>query len=275
MSSTKIGNDILQFLYDKFQYDKKHVDGEEILHSINVSEFELKNALQILEDNELVNVIRPSAYLPKIKITSEGRKYIIEKNEHVDAGPQLWRILLTGSDPKNDLDIRDEFEFIQDELLLKSPHKQKFQTAIYGSITKSDFVSIITEFKPHIIHFSGHGMNDGSLLINDERTEINTVEPTELAELLSIVKNKIKIHGVILNACYSEKQANEIVKHVDNVIGISGQIKDDDAKEFAVKFYEGLGNGYSIKQSFSLAKLAMGNKLLNYESMFVIQPDIE
>lgn len=61
-----------------------------------------------------------------------------------------------------------------------------------------------------------------------------------------------KVKCVILNACYSEKQAEEIVKHIDFVIGMNTAIGDRAAIAFSIGFYQGLGANRSVEDSFNL-----------------------
>jgi len=55
---------------------------------------------------------------------------------------------------------------------------------------------------------------------------------------------------VLLNSCYTEKQAEKIVEHVQFVIGMQQDIKDSSAIAFARGFYTALGAGRSIEQSY-------------------------
>jgi hypothetical protein len=56
-----------------------------------------------------------------------------------------------------------------------------------------------------------------------------------------------QIECVLINACYSEVQAEAIVQHIDYVIGMNAPIHDKPAIEFAVGFYDGLV-GYDSQQ---------------------------
>jgi hypothetical protein len=46
---------------------------------------------------------------------------------------------------------------------------------------------------------------------------------------------------VVLNACYSDEQAEALLAHVDCVVGMTGSILDAAARSFAIGFYGGLG----------------------------------
>ena len=60
-------------------------------------------------------------------------------------------------------------------------------------------------------------------------------------------------HGfdcVVLNACYSQRQAKAIAKHVDCVIGMSKGITDAAAIDFSAAFYAALADGESIQRAY-------------------------
>jgi hypothetical protein len=62
---------------------------------------------------------------------------------------------------------------------------------------------------------------------------------------------------VVLSACYSEPQAAALLAHVDCVIGADGALLDDDARQFAIGFYGGLGDGESIEVAFEQGRAAI------------------
>ena len=108
-------------------------------------------------------------------------------------------------------------------------------------------------YKPDIVHFSGHGNDKGEILLLDEKGLSKPVPIDVLSTLFSIgpIKNKIRL--VVLNACFTEPQANAISKHVDCVIGMSNTIKDVVATTFAKEFYRNLAEGCNIGEAFTAA----------------------
>jgi hypothetical protein len=58
------------------------------------------------------------------------------------------------------------------------------------------------------------------------------------------------VECVVINACYSEVQAEAIVKHIPYVIGMDKAIGDKASIEFAVGFYTALGAGESIEFAY-------------------------
>ncbi len=69
------------------------------------------------------------------------------------------------------------------------------------------------------------------------------------------MKGKLKL--VVLNACFSELQAKQIVKHVDFVVGMNDSVDDDVAAIFAAAFYRALGFGKSVRNAFDEESLQL------------------
>ena len=57
---------------------------------------------------------------------------------------------------------------------------------------------------------------------------------------------------MVLNACYSEVQAEAISQHINHVIGMNRAIGDKAAINFAVAFYDALAAGEDVEFAFEL-----------------------
>jgi len=77
---------------------------------------------------------------------------------------------------------------------------------------------------------------------------MQTVTADALAALFQL--SVAQIDCVLLNACYSATQAQEIANHVNYVIGMDKAIGDRAAIAFAVGFYQALGAGRSIEDAY-------------------------
>ena len=110
-------------------------------------------------------------------------------------------------------------------------------------------------YQPQIVHFSGHGSKSGKIVLQDENGKAKTVEPPVLKELFRIAKRDICC--VVLNACFSQDQAEVIAQEIDCVIGMSREFDDEAAISFSAGFYSGLGYGLSIQEAFELGKNAI------------------
>jgi hypothetical protein len=69
-----------------------------------------------------------------------------------------------------------------------------------------------------------------------------------LHDTFGAVGSSVKL--VILSACYSTVQVEALRAHVDCVVGMSGSIRDDAARSFAIGFYGGLGERESVAAAF-------------------------
>ncbi len=78
--------------------------------------------------------------------------------------------------------------------------------------------------------------------------QIKFVSAKGLASLFELFQNQVEC--VVLNACYSEIQAKAIAYHIDYVIGMKQQVGDPAAQEFAIGFYDALGNGENIEFAY-------------------------
>ncbi len=65
------------------------------------------------------------------------------------------------------------------------------------------------------------------------------------------------IECVFLNSCYSDKQAEAIVRHIPYVIGMSSDILDKAALKFAQGFYNALGADLSYEAAYDNGKYAI------------------
>ncbi|ERT07908.1 hypothetical protein M595_2141 [Lyngbya aestuarii BL J] len=62
-----------------------------------------------------------------------------------------------------------------------------------------------------------------------------------------------KVQCVVLNACYSEEQAQAIHQYIDCVVGMNKAVGDVAAINFSTAFYEALGAGKSYDKCFNFA----------------------
>ena len=72
---------------------------------------------------------------------------------------------------------------------------------------------------------------------------------------------------VVLNACYSDVQADALCTVVDRVVGMAGAIHDDAARSFAVGFYRALGNRRSVGNAVDHAVATLAAKQVPDEQL--------
>lgn len=137
-----------------------------------------------------------------------------------------------------------------------SDHRDSLVLKVNFATRPDDLQQTLLEEKPVIVHFSGHGAGkDGLVFHGDTAEEEKLVTADALQHLFATLRDNIRI--VLLNACYSEKQAKAIVEVVDFVVGMKRSVSDKAARLFAASFYRGLGFGRSVQDAFALGVSAL------------------
>ncbi|NJN91034.1 MAG: CHAT domain-containing protein [Leptolyngbyaceae cyanobacterium SL_5_14] len=151
------------------------------------------------------------------------------------------RILLLAANPKNTHPLRldKEVKAIEGGLML-AKERELFIFKHKWAVDPTDVQRAMLEFEPHIVHFSGHGEGiEGLIFESNEGDYGQLVSADALAGLFELFADQVEC--VILNACYSEIQAEAINRHISYVIGMNQSDWDKAAIAFSVGFYDALG----------------------------------
>ncbi len=177
------------------------------------------------------------------------------------------KILILSANPKATSRVRfgEEIREIEDGLL-RSRHRDQFALKSRLAVRYKDLRRALLDNKPQIVHFIGHGDNEG-LKIEDEAGNARPISVEVLSELFGLCSDHIE--GVILSACYSAPQANAVSEHIDYVIGMADKIMDDAAIEFAVGFYDALIAGKSAEKAFAFGCNAIRNMYPDIPAHFI------
>jgi hypothetical protein len=165
-------------------------------------------------------------------------------------------ILLLSASPKDAgrLRIEEEEREIKEQLRLAGYGHLPIHSS--GASRPRDIQQALLDFRPHVVHFSGHGAKEGLALENDGGTG-QLVEPEALGRLFELFARRSPIECVVLNSCYSQSQARSIIQHVDYVVGMTEVIKEAAALEFSVGFYKAIGAGESYAFAYQLGRIAI------------------
>lgn len=177
----------------------------------------------------------------------------------------MKKILILASNPKGTpaLALFKEIRDIEEGLKL-SKNRDEFDIKTRGAVRQEDLRRAMLEVKPQIVHFCGHGMGSQGLVLEDDNGNERLASTEALSELFRIFSDRVEC--VLLNACYSEVQADAIVQHINYVIGMNQEVRDDAAIAFTVGFYDGLGAGESIERAFEIGRNAIQFKVSGRES---------
>lgn len=172
--------------------------------------------------------------------------------EKSDRLAEKIRILFLTANPTNTNRLRlDEESRAIDQALRRADYRDRFELDQFQAVRVGDLQDCLLRFKPHIVHFSGHGSEAGEILLQDSSGASRPVSERALGRLFSVLKDNIRC--VVLNACYSKVQADAIASHIDTVIGMSTAIGDEAAISFSAAFYQALAYGRSLRTAFELA----------------------
>ncbi len=94
--------------------------------------------------------------------------------------------------------------------------------------------------------------------MHDKDGRPQPVSKEALTDLFRTLKDNIRV--VILNACWTRAQAEEIAKTIDFTIGMNRPIRDKAAIIFAASFYRGHRLRRTMQEAFDLAKIALLSK---------------
>lgn len=168
-------------------------------------------------------------------------------------------------------DVKEEFE--------RAAKRQDIDVRAELAVRPTDLSRLLLDYRPDIVHFSGHGMElrvrtgttssttrefdlpddsashdksaESAILFVSSAGHAVLVPPDALTSLFGILKTQ---RCIVLNACFSATQARALSQHVDCVVGMTRTIRDESAIAFAAGFYQALARGKSVKEAFELGK---------------------
>ncbi len=162
----------------------------------------------------------------------------------------MKKILILGANPGNTCRLRldEEVREIQ-SALERSRLREEFELIPRFAVRIDDLRRALLDNNPEIVHFSGHGDGTDGIALEDNFGHAQLVSTESLSNLFQFFKDTVEC--VLLNACYSETQAEAIYQHINCVIGMKRAITDIAAIHFSKAFYDGLCAGRSYKEAFN------------------------
>ena len=191
----------------------------------------------------------------------------------------IQKILILAANPIDSvrLSLDREVGEIRTTLQL-SKNRDRFEIAARGSVRPNELQQYLYDLQPQIVHFSGHGLGSliadneqrssrkftpildddlqpQGLMFEDDNGHSKVVSGAALANLFGLFRDRVVC--VVLNACYSAQQAQEIVKHIPYVVGMNRAIGDIAARKFSQGFYRAIWDNRSIEEAFTSGKNAI------------------
>lgn len=189
--------------------------------------------------------------------------YSSKQQQNSTDNVEKQKILIIAAIPRGlrtDVEIREIEEAIQ-----RAANRDLFEIEIRTAVRPQDIMRAVGDEEPYIVHFCGHGVEDGSLLLEDDGGNPKPVQPEGLAALFELYEDKVKC--VVLNACHSEKTAIAISQHINYAIGMNHTIKNKAATAFSRAFYDCLGRNKSGNQDIFQRAFKEGKVAIMLENL--------
>jgi WD40 repeat protein len=162
--------------------------------------------------------------------------------------------------------------------------RDRFELVTRWAVEPLDLLRELRKLRPTVVHVSGHGghrmpgdqrpgrapaprrdiVGEPDVVGSEQRHGLffqgadgraQFVSAQAIEETFGAAGSSVKL--VVLNACYSDVQADALLTHVDCVVGMSGSIRDDAARSFAIGFYGGLGERESVAAAYKQGRAAI------------------
>ncbi len=185
--------------------------------------------------------------------------------------PEKITVLFLGANPMDTdrLRLDAEARAITEKIRL-AEFRDSVELVSRWAVRTTDLLQHLNEHKPTIVHFSGHGGDDGTLCFEGGHGEAKDVTADAIAATLATACDELQI--VVFNACFSALHAEAAIRHVPAAIGMEDSIQDEAAAIFASQFYSAIGFGRSVQVAFDQARAALlveGHKDANIVRLFL------
>ena len=245
-------------LYEVLAQSPSPVPSIEIARALGVKQMHTRRLLDRLTFHQLV-VRQEDGY------TWSGKMFHAWFLENIQARVQQTRgvsvstkkeagmisILFLSADPTDASRLRlgEELRELQEKLQLAKLREQ-YKLNQRMSVRPVDISQALLDLEPQIVHFSGHGKSTGELYFENQLGQAQAVDPDALSALFEQFADQVNC--VILNACFSEVQAQAIARYINYVIGMSNSISDRAAIAFTIGFYQAIGAGRTVEDAYKL-----------------------
>lgn len=141
------------------------------------------------------------------------------------------------------------------EKVRAAEHRDALEFDFRLAARPDDLLQALNETRPQVVHFSGHGGDEGLVLVGSDGRGALPVDSAALARLFRVFEDDIRL--AVLNACFSLPQAQAIAGAVGCAIGTRGQISDSAAITFGASFYRAIAFGRSVQAAYDQARTAL------------------
>lgn len=241
--------EVLENLSDYVSSKDRYLENDLLLQtaSFNRNHRDFNNGL-ISRDDYDIAVSRLNYAITQIieRLPEEGNRVV------GGTSSKIRKILFLSANPKGTGHLRlgEELRKIKDSLTA-STERDQFALESEPAVQIPTITKAMQKQEPEIVHFSGHGTGEEGIVVEDVSGNTVLFPTNGLDRLFKRFKGTVEC--VVLNACFSREQAKVISEHGIYVVGMNKAVGDKAAIDFAVGFYQSLGEGNDFEFAFDMA----------------------
>jgi hypothetical protein len=163
------------------------------------------------------------------------------------------KILFLSANPKKDINIDEEINRLN-RVLDAARQREYIEIKYRPAVRIDDMLKVVSDFSPNILHFAGHGGEEGIFIMKDDK-EMTRMPTAALNMLCDMHKGHLQC--VILNACFSAEIATTISQNGMYVVGMNEEVGNKASIEFTNGFYLGVGQGKAYEDAYNYALITL------------------
>jgi hypothetical protein len=168
------------------------------------------------------------------------------------------KILFLAANPDSSNPLRVDVEIRRVQGAIRgSIYRDNIELHIITAADQGALVDGLNDFRPQIVHFSGHS-NDAVIAMDNVSVSSPSQTPVTyslLAKIFAAVDQPPSL--VILNSCESSAGVGQILKVSKAVVSMSASVSDIAAASFSPRFFAALASGQSLRSAFEQGRNAV------------------
>ena len=168
-------------------------------------------------------------------------------------------LLVTNPDSKASLQTGVEARYIAEGISLGGGAGKVDLKAVLAP-TLDTLLDTLNSYRPHVLHFSGHGGGQTLLFDNEKAGDDGgtVLDFDMIARVVGATSAAPKL--LVLAACDTADGAERFLDAIPAVIAMADTVDDEAACEFSRRFYQSLSAGATIANSLAQAKITLESK---------------
>ena len=187
------------------------------------------------------------------------------------------RILFVSANPAGAEALASDVEARQiRQALRSSKFGGRFDLDTAPATRIGDLSALLRDHQPHILHIAVHGSANGGLTFNDPQDwQSQDLAADDLAGIVAAYQAEAveKLRLVVLAGCDTQTAAQLVSRHVDCVLGTTGDVTDRAVIRLSPDLYAALGDGRSVGNALESALAELRGHGMNSDAdLFALYP---